>query len=125
MDEGCWGGRGLDMGAERGIEATGWVDKRMARQTGPETAHYGRRMRVECDGSGLLDTINIVSNRQVKPASEKANDGTSIWTREKKIKEGGRSAESKGEPTDEETDNNAHGSNDIQLNPKLAKNTVP
>lgn len=35
----------------------------MERQTGLETAHYGRRMREECGGSGLLDTINIGSDR--------------------------------------------------------------
>lgn len=35
----------------------------MERQTGLETAHYGRRMREECGGSALPDTINIGSDR--------------------------------------------------------------
>lgn len=44
-----------------GDRSTGPPDRRTERQTGLETAHYGRRMRVECGGSGLLDTINIGS----------------------------------------------------------------
>lgn len=41
------------------------LDRRTERQTGLETAHYGRRMREECGGSGLPDTINIGSDRRV------------------------------------------------------------
>lgn len=44
-----------------GDRSTGPLDRRTERQTGLETAHYGRRMRVECGDSGLLDTINIGS----------------------------------------------------------------
>lgn len=49
------------VGGMEGDRSTGPSDRRTERQTGLETAHYGRRMRVECGGSGLLDTINIGS----------------------------------------------------------------
>ena len=49
----------------------------MERQTGLETAHYGRRMREECGGSGLLDPINIgsgIEDRIGRPSWTRTGD---------------------------------------------------
>lgn len=119
----------------------------MERQTGLETAHYGRRMREECGGSGLLDPINIGSGivdrigrpswtrtgdrrrlervtdegRATKDGEEHADRGMQGGG----MRGGQRSGQGrKDESMNESADNNAERSNDIQLNRTIRqKNT--
>jgi len=53
--EGTSKGYGRRSGDRSSGQTDGKTDRRL------ETAHYGRRMREECGGSGLFDTINIGS----------------------------------------------------------------
>lgn len=47
------------VGSMEGDRSSGQTDGKTDRRL--ETAHYGRRMREECGGSALFDTINIGS----------------------------------------------------------------
>lgn len=118
----------------------------MERQTGLETAHYGRRMREECGGSGLRRSNKYrIEDRGSDRASTKALDEGRRWLEERGDGERDRrwieteignrekgeghgrvtaregSGESKDESMNESADNNAERSNDIQLNRTAAR----
>lgn len=83
-------------GARRGISREGTsrghgrrpVDRSSGQTDGKtdrrlETAHYGRRMREECGGSGLFDTINIGSE-----IGGWANAGCAAWEKRREWRRG-------------------------------------
>ena len=84
-ERGGGGGGGGERVSKGGLRPVGWTDG-MERQTGPETAHYGRRMREECGGSGLLSRYNkyrIGSDRIGSAGKPRQGPTYRSWRRER------------------------------------------